>query len=281
MLAEALASVEAQHWPVVEHIVADGGSADGTLDMLAHAPNVRVIAGPDRGIYDGLNKALAAAQGDVVGWLNSDDLYAPGAFAAAAAAFESDAGIAAVCGGAQIESAGKVERIYPPDLVADLSPGAVLIGPTLPNAWFFRRSALESVGAFASDLAYAADSDFMLRFARLRLPAATAPAIVSRYRRHARSLTLNPGGASEALRRDMLRLARKWRDDGDSRIRAAAAALEGRCRTMLALGALRRGDLAEAGAHLAHGDALARGLADFVTRRIVPGLRRRRLGAGR
>lgn len=279
MLREAMASVRAQNWPAVEHVIADGGSTDGTVDMLADAPDVRLIQGPDGGIYEGLNKAVAAAQGDVIGWLNSDDLYLPGTFAAAAAVFEAEPDVIAVCGGVSIEEGRAIERIYSPDLVADLSPGAVLIGPTLPNAWFFRRGVFDRVGVFSTDLRFAADSDFMQRFARLAPRIAAAPALFYRYRRHPGSATLRDYSAPHAVRLDMLNLALKWRDDPDGRVRNVARSLEGRCRTALTLTALARADVRAAAAHLIHAPTIARGIADYAARRLSLRLRRRRLGA--
>lgn len=279
MLAEALRSVSAQNWPEVEHVVADGGSDDGTLEMLAAAKCVHVVAGPDEGIYDALNKAAAAAHGEVIGWLNSDDLYAPGAFAAAASAFDTNPDLAAVCGGVQIEACGEVERYYSPDCVVSLAPDALLIGPTLPNAWFFRRQVFAQVGLFSRNLRYAADSDFMQRFAKLSPSVAAVPALFYRYRRHAGSATLRDNTASVAVRADMLRLAEMWRDDRDAAVRAAARALEGRCRAALAFDAMRRGDLSATITHLARGGEIARGLLDYVVRRTAPTLRRRRLGS--
>lgn len=281
MLREAAASVAAQNWPEVEQIVADGGSDDGTREMLAEFAFAQFLAGPDQGIYHGLNRALAQARGDIVGWLNSDDLYAPGAFEAAAAAFDADANLAAVCGGAQIETGDAPERRYAPDLVADLSPGALLVGPTLPNAWFFRREVLEKVGAFALDLGVAADSDFMLRFARLGLPHSAAQAQFYRYRRHAGSATLSTEGASRRLREDMLRLAQKWRDDPDAEVRRAARAVEGRCRAALCASALGRGDIGAVAAQAAHAPLIAAGVSDFAGRTLIPRLRRRRYGESR
>ena len=90
MLVEALASVARQDWPEIEHIVVDGGSTDGTLELVANRPELRLIDGPDQGVYDALNKGIAAATGDVICFLNSDDALEPGALAAAAAAFSED-----------------------------------------------------------------------------------------------------------------------------------------------------------------------------------------------
>jgi glycosyltransferase len=58
-----------------EHIVCDGGSADGTLDYLKKQQDIRLIHGPDRGMYDALNKGMAAARGQILGHLNADEQY--------------------------------------------------------------------------------------------------------------------------------------------------------------------------------------------------------------
>lgn len=275
LLGEALESVAAQRWPAVQHIVADGGSSDGTLEWLAGQGGVQVLEGPDAGIYDGLNKAAAAAEGDIVGWLNSDDSYAPSAFAAVAEAFARDTSLAAVCGAARIESGGRVERHYPGRDIADLSPGALLIGPTLPNAWFFRRDVFRAVGPFSAALRFAADSDFMMRFARLGAAHGHVDDLVYRYRRHDGSATIG-AGASLALREDMLALALMWRKDAAAG--AVARALEGRCRAALAVEALRRGKLGAAASHAAHLPAIFSGVSDWAHRRLDPALRLRREG---
>lgn len=277
LLAEALRSVAAQRWGAVQHIVADGGSSDGTLEWLAGQSGVQTLPGPDAGIYDGLNKAAAAAEGDIIGWLNSDDGYAPGAFAAVAGAFASDPSLAAVCGAARIESGGRAERVYAGRDIADLSPGALLIGPALPNAWFFRRDLFRTVGPFSTALRFAADGDFMMRFARLGARHGHVDDLVYRYRRHDGSATIG-AGASSALREDMLALALMWR--GDSVAGSVARALEGRCRAVLTLEALRRGRIGAAAAHAAHAPAMLSGVLDLARRRLDPALRRRREGEG-
>src|SRR5262249_6239845 len=73
----------------VEMLVMDGGSTDGTVDLLRSVgdPRLRWVSERDRGQTDALRKGLRHVTGDVVGWVNSDDLYAPGALARVAAAF--------------------------------------------------------------------------------------------------------------------------------------------------------------------------------------------------
>ena len=77
-IADTLASVASQSHPDIEHIVIDGGSRDATADIVrAHGSRIaHFVSEPDRGIYDAMNKGLALATGEVVGFLNSDDVYA-------------------------------------------------------------------------------------------------------------------------------------------------------------------------------------------------------------
>ena len=69
--------VVAQDYPNFEHIVVDGGSTDGTIDILRSYPHLTWTSEPDRGQSDALNKGFSKAQGDVIAWINSDDYYAP------------------------------------------------------------------------------------------------------------------------------------------------------------------------------------------------------------
>lgn len=73
---DTLNSVAGQDYPFVEHIVIDGGSTDGTGEIVSQYPHVKhFVSEPDEGIYDGMNKGIALASGDIVGILNSDDFY--------------------------------------------------------------------------------------------------------------------------------------------------------------------------------------------------------------
>ena len=87
-LPTALESVRSQQYGgQVEHLVVDGGSTDGTLEILEAAPGVTYVSEPDRGLSDAVNKGIRMGQGEIVGWLNADDVYLPGAFEAVGRAF--------------------------------------------------------------------------------------------------------------------------------------------------------------------------------------------------
>ena len=87
-IEETLASVRDQDYPgLVEHIVIDGGSTDGTLDIVAEAPGVRWVSERDEGLADAMNKGIAMASGQILGELNADDVFAPGALRAVGQGF--------------------------------------------------------------------------------------------------------------------------------------------------------------------------------------------------
>src|SRR6185312_12146109 len=77
-IAKCLESVKGQTFSNIQHIVVDGGSTDGTLQILEkYSENIAIlISGPDRGIYDAMNKGIKMATGDIIGTLNADDYLA-------------------------------------------------------------------------------------------------------------------------------------------------------------------------------------------------------------
>jgi glycosyltransferase involved in cell wall biosynthesis len=83
-LEDAILSVSRQGRVAVEHIVTDAVSTDGTLEILRQYPHLRWISEPDRGQSDAINKGFLLAKGELVGWLNADDYYLPGALEAIA-----------------------------------------------------------------------------------------------------------------------------------------------------------------------------------------------------
>jgi glycosyltransferase involved in cell wall biosynthesis len=177
-LREALQSALDQDPAPWEVVVQDGGSSDETLDVLKELGSaVAWVSAPDGGQADALNKAIGRATGDVVVWLNADDLLLPGAFQHAAQAFQSDASVELVYGGfVLIDGVGRVMKEYassPYDRRRVFTHGCYIFSGSM----FLRRSLLDRVGPFDPELRACMDLDFLLRLGpvkaiRLAMPSA-------------------------------------------------------------------------------------------------------------
>ncbi len=167
----ALDSVLEQRFKSLEHLVLDGGSTDGTLDIVqayaARYPHIHLISGPDRGQSDALNKGLLRARGDVIGVLNADDFYSPGAVQSAMHALSTVARPAFVVGLCNIlDEAGAVREVNRPARLAlrDLLLGLhVNAHPANPSAYFYDKQVHELVGPYRTEDHYSMDLDFILR----------------------------------------------------------------------------------------------------------------------
>jgi glycosyltransferase involved in cell wall biosynthesis len=166
-LEENIASVAGQSYPRLEHIVVDGGSADGTIEILKRYPDVQWISEPDSGQSDALNKGLRLARGEVIGWLNADDFYLPGAVSSAVREFLGDPTAGVVYGNALLvdHSGQELSRIRSErfDMERALDFGNVVPQP----AAFIRRSVLDQVGGLTTGYHYAMDFDLWIRIAKV------------------------------------------------------------------------------------------------------------------
>lgn len=175
-LAECLESIRSQACDgiEVEQIVMDGGSTDGSLavidafrDSLACAVSER-----DKGPADAINKGFARATGDIVAWLNADDLYRPGALLRVARCFAADPGLALCFGRCDIvDGNGEPIRQSISRFKHAWYPFACRFTIQILNyvsqpAMFFRRNALERAGMLRTDLKAAWDYEFLLRLWR-------------------------------------------------------------------------------------------------------------------
>lgn len=210
-IERTLESVATQQGPFeLEHLVIDGGSTDGTLEILRrHRGPLRWVSGPDRGQSDAINKGLRQAGGELLAWLNSDDTYEAGAVAAAVAA--ATAGARWCYGQVRVVDAGDREvrrwlTAYRNRRSRTFSAARLFGGNFIPQpAVFFRRDLLEEVGPLDEDCHYAMDYDLWLRFARVA-PPVFIPRDLACFRWHATSKTGSGYGASA---REALRIARR------------------------------------------------------------------------
>ncbi|MDW8281235.1 MAG: glycosyltransferase family 2 protein [Myxococcales bacterium] len=163
-----LDSVRAQGAVVREHIVVDGGSTDGSTTLLAGRQDARLrwISEPDHGQSDALNKALRWATGDVIGWLNSDDVYLPGAARRAVELLNDNPHLGMVFGHCyKIDEQG---RLVGQVTAHNVTLEDMLCYDTIPQpSCFVRREVLERAGGLDVTLHYAMDYDLWLRIGLL------------------------------------------------------------------------------------------------------------------
>jgi GT2 family glycosyltransferase len=176
-VAAALASVRDQGYAPLEHVVVDGGSTDGTMDVVrAAGDHVRWISEPDRGLSDAMNKGIAMARNDVVGWLNADDVYLPGALQQVADAFARRPDAEWVTGRCLIIDAdgNEIRRgitRYKDALLRRYSFPLFLTQNFISApATFVRRDALRAVGGFEERFRYSMDYDVWLKLGRRSAP---------------------------------------------------------------------------------------------------------------
>ncbi len=226
MVADAVESVLAQNYPHFEHIITDGGSTDGTLDVLKRYPHLRVYSEPDKNLYDAVNKGIRHARGEVIGFLNTDDLYAPDVFRPVGEAFAADAGLDMAYGGSAIFRPGhdgSREVISPVTTETDLafSPRQATLRSFSINARFFHRRVYDRVGLYDDSYRIAGDREFYLR-AFLTMPIRTRflDRLVYLYRRHAGSLTFNDDVYSERTALEHVRMVNAFLKNPQFRERA-------------------------------------------------------------
>lgn len=249
LLRKAIESLDSQGLPDVEHIVVDGGSVDGTLEMLDEHPNIAVLQDRRRGLYDAINMGIERATGDVIGLLNSDDLYAPGALHAVERAFALNPQADAACGAAELFNADGLVARYNAEADLELDSHAAVIGACIINARFFRRHVFARCGLFSREFPLVADREFLARTLMAGIVTASVDVVVYRYRSHAGSLTFTARpGQADALRAELLRLAQTIikNSHASPELRRKARALEGRCLGRAVINLLSVGDLAGA-----------------------------------
>jgi glycosyltransferase involved in cell wall biosynthesis len=190
-----------------EMIIVDGGSTDGTTDIVARHGRARLVSAPGTTIYQALNLAIAAARAPLIGWLNADDLLLPDALDRAVAGFAANDKAEIVRGQAEFMLSDgsawqahdrRIERRAAGPLRLDL----VTRGPLAINAMFFRRQLFDRIGRLDETLRLAADRDWMLRAWLANVRIGEIPDPVYRYRIHAGSSTLDPHRRNDQLVRD-------------------------------------------------------------------------------
>jgi glycosyltransferase involved in cell wall biosynthesis len=211
-IRQTIESVRNQNYGNVEHIIVDGGSTDGTIEILKEYDHLIWTSEPDKGQSDALNKGFSRATGDIIGWLNSDDWYAPNIFQDVVNGMRD---YPVLLGAACItDREGQVKEV-----VENAPRGFFdLLRYWVPYAWlgqpsvFFSRELLESVkrpdGSYVDqDLFFTMDYDLWMRMSRLYPFTNRIDKILSYYRIYETNKT---GSRPLATQRECARVFRRY-----------------------------------------------------------------------
>lgn len=190
-LEETIRSVLLQGYPDLEYIIIDGGSTDESVEVIrGYEPWLAYsVSEPDGGQSEALNKGFAHTTGAILGWLNSDDRFRPGAIKLAAKALAANSHAGVVYGDCTlIDETGAYMRTYE---ARNFEIRRQLVAQMIPQpAAFFRRSVWEKVGPLRTDLHYTMDRDFWNR-AALRVAFIHMPVQLAEMRMHRSSKTVS------------------------------------------------------------------------------------------
>lgn len=190
-IEEAILSVIEQDYKNIEHIVVDGGSSDGTINILKkYNEKIIWISEKDEGQGEALNKGFKLSKGEIIGWLNADDLYKPHAVKRAVEAFREYPDVYLVHGNGQyIDDSGNVlMNRYGGDFGIEKLIG---IDTIMSIATFFRRGVFEMVGFIDETLHFVLDWEYWVRIgmAGLKMKHINGPAL-AQSREHANAKTV-------------------------------------------------------------------------------------------
>ncbi len=166
-IEDTIRSVNSQTHPNVEYIVIDGSSSDGTLEILdTYKSNIsKLISEKDNGIYDAMNKGLALANGEVVGFLNSDDIFACSTVLEQVANVFSNPEVSLCFADLVYVKKNNTEKIVRYWKSSEYIHGAFSRGWSPAHPTFYaRKSVYENYGTFNASFKLAADIDLMMRF---------------------------------------------------------------------------------------------------------------------
>jgi len=166
-IQDCIKSVSGQIYPNIEHIIIDGGSTDGTLEVIKRytEKRVNIVSEPDKGIYDALNKGIRQASGEVIGLLYSDDFYAHDRVIEKVADIFMKYNIDSCYGDLQYVDKNNPDKVIRYWKSSQYRHGKFKYGWMPPHSTFFvKKEIYNKYGYFNTNFKIAADYELMLRF---------------------------------------------------------------------------------------------------------------------
>ena len=166
-IEDTILSVASQSYPDTEHIIIDGSSTDGTLSLIKkHEGKIeKFLSEPDNGIYDAMNKGISLASGDIVGILNSDDVYYDNFCLSVVISEFQEKGVDSVFGDLVYVHQDNLQKVVRYYSSANFSPHKFAFGwmPAHPTFFVYRKF-YEKYGKFKTNYIIAADYELLVRF---------------------------------------------------------------------------------------------------------------------
>lgn len=186
-IADTVRSVTAQRYPSIEHIIIDGGSTDGTLEVLSQFREgiAVLVSEPDGGMYDAMNKGIRLASGSIIGILHADDVYAGPEVIATVVKEFVDKDIDALFADLVIVDRENIDRTIRYYRCASFEPGRFAYGwmPAHPT-FFTRKTCYQRYGLYRTDYRMSADYELLVRFlARENIPYSHLDRVIVKMRR--------------------------------------------------------------------------------------------------
>lgn len=184
-ISSAINSVQTQQYSNISHVIVDGGSTDGTMNIVREScfSNQIVISEPDNGIYDALNKGIKLADGDIIGLVHSDDLFSDELVVLDVVEAFSDPKVQLVYGDLVYVQESNVTKVVRKWISGHFDTQKLRMGwmPPHPTV-FLRKTVFEQQGLYDTSFRISADYDAMLRFFQSGICCAYVPRVLVKMR---------------------------------------------------------------------------------------------------